>query len=50
MYRQDYAGAWIKRDEYENTDSTLAWEIDHCNPVANGGSDDIANLEPLYME
>ena len=47
VYRQDYAGAWIKRDEYGNTESTLGWEIDHRNPVANCGSDDLSNLDPL---
>ena len=29
VYRKDYAGAWIKRDEYGNTDSTHGWEMDH---------------------
>lgn len=47
IYRKDYAGAWIKRDEYGKTDSTLGWEIDHCKPVAKGGSDDLTNLDPL---
>lgn len=47
VYRQDYAGAWIKRDEYGNTGSSLGWEIDHRNPVANDGSDDLSNLDPL---
>lgn len=50
VYRQDYAGAWIKRDEYGNTNSTLGWEIDHRNPVANGGSDDFSNLDPLQWK
>lgn len=31
-YRKDYAGAWIKCDEYGNTGSTLGWEIDHRKP------------------
>lgn len=47
VYRQDYAGAWIKRDEYGNTESTLGWEIDHRKPVAKGGTDDLWNLDPL---
>ena len=47
VYRKDYAGAWIKRDEYGNTDSTFGWEIDHRKPVAKGGSDDLTNLDPL---
>ena len=47
VYRKDYAGAWIKRDEYGNTESTLGWEIDHRKPVAKGGADDFWNLDPL---
>lgn len=46
-YRLDYAGAWIKREEYCNTESTLGWETDHRKPVAKNGSDDISNLDPL---
>lgn len=47
LYRKDYAGAWIKRDEYGKTESTLGWEIDHRKPVAKGGADDLTNLDPL---
>lgn len=47
VFRQDYAGAWIKRDEYGNTESTLECEIVHRKPVANDGSDDLSNLDPL---
>lgn len=47
IYRKDYAGAWIKRHEYGNTDSSLGWEIDHREPVAKGGTDDLGNLDPL---
>ena len=47
VYRQDYAGVWIKRDEYVTKDSTLGWDIDHRKPVAKGGSDDLTNLDPI---
>lgn len=47
LYRQDYAGAWFKRDEYGKTESTLGWEIDHRKPVSKGGSDNLTNLDPL---
>ena len=47
MYKKDYAGAWIKRDEYGNTGSSLGWEIDHRKPVAKGGTDDVWNLDAL---
>jgi len=47
MYKKDYAGAWIKRDEYGNTESSLGWEIDHRKPVAKGGTDDMWNLDAL---
>jgi hypothetical protein len=33
VYRQDYSGAWIRRDKSGNTESTLGWEIDHRKPV-----------------
>jgi len=26
------------------------WEIDHKKPVANGGTDDLDNLQPLQWE
>ena len=32
VFRQDSAGAWIKRDSYGDTDSEYGWEIDHIKP------------------
>lgn len=46
IYRKDYAGAWIRRDQY-GKETEYGWEIDHLNPVSNGGTDDLSNLYPL---
>ncbi|MFD0963239.1 HNH endonuclease signature motif containing protein [Pseudofulvibacter geojedonensis] len=45
-WRQDYAGAWINKNQY-GEESDYGWEIDHANPVSNGGGDELANLMPL---
>lgn len=38
----------IKREEYGNVNSQYGWEIDHKNPVSNGGTDNVSrNLRPL---
>lgn len=50
IYRQDFAGAWIKYEDYgKNTsDTNFGWEIDHKIPKAQGGNDNLNNLEPLH--
>ena len=48
-YRTDHAGAWMSFDQYGKTND-FGWEIDHRNPIANGGSDQLGNLHPLQWE
>lgn len=48
VFRQDYAGAWIRRDQYKDRDAKYGWEIDHCLPESKGGTDDLSNLYPLH--
>ncbi len=46
--RMDPCGNLIKWSQFGNRDSIYGWEIDHVNPVANGGGDNIENLQPLH--
>lgn len=49
VFRKDYAGAWIRRDQY-GRQTDYGWEIDHIRPLASDGSYDITNLEPMQWE
>jgi 5-methylcytosine-specific restriction endonuclease McrA len=49
-FRKDTCGWWMLRSAYGSTDSEYGWEIDHIRPVALGGSDDLANLQPLHWK
>jgi hypothetical protein len=45
--RKDQCGAWIRRKEHGNRDSSFGWEIDHISP---SGSDALHNLRPLQWK
>lgn len=47
--RKDACGAWMVRTDYGKT-TQWGWEVDHTRPVAQGGTDDLSNLQPLQWE
>lgn len=47
--RKDSCGAKMQRSKHGKTEQ-YGWEIDHDKPVASGGTDDLANLQPLQWE
>lgn len=49
-WRKDRCGAWIEYVRHGDTSSEYGWEIDHEMPVARGGGDELANLQPLQWE
>lgn len=49
IFRKDYAGAWIQKDQH-GKHSVYGWEVDHRNPLSNGGTYNPKNLEPLHWQ
>ncbi len=49
-YGMDSCSALIERSRHGDTTSQYGWEIDHIKPVAQGGTDDLWNLQPLQWE
>lgn len=46
VWRLDACNMWMHRASYGTT-SQYGWEIDHEYPVSRGGTDTLANLQPL---
>lgn len=49
-WRYDKCHKKVKWEDYGNRNSDYGWEIDHINPVANNGSDELENLQVLYWK
>lgn len=47
FFRMDTCGYRMAYSQHGNRNSADGWEIDHINPVANGGDDSLINLQPL---
>lgn len=48
-FRKDVCGTSMMRGKYGKT-AQWGWEIDHIKPVAQGGGDELDNLQPLQWE
>jgi 5-methylcytosine-specific restriction endonuclease McrA len=50
LWRHDACGKVMNWNEHGNRNSANGWEIDHINPVSNGGGDELFNLQPLNWD
>lgn len=48
-WRKDSEGNKIRKGSY-GTIGEFGWEVDHKNPIANGGTDNPRNLQALHWE
>ncbi len=49
-WRKDSHGAWMKRNDYGNRESSFGWEIGLITPLTAGGTSHLDNLQPLYWK
>jgi hypothetical protein len=47
QYRIDTCLQIMEFSRFGDRNADYGWEIDHINPVSNGGADTINNLQPL---
>ena len=47
-WAMDVCGATIRWQNHGDTGSPRGWEIDHIIADANGGGDELTNLQPLH--